>query len=66
MINSFHVWNTPEFNNDPEAQFDAFNAIKDEYMPAPHPAWTAVGTTGLLAPNGIIEVQMIAHVPARP
>jgi len=32
-------------------------------MGAPHPAWTAVGTSGLLAPNGVVEIQMIAYVP---
>jgi hypothetical protein len=29
-------------------------------MHGPKPAWTAVGTTGLLADAGIVEVQMIA------
>jgi enamine deaminase RidA (YjgF/YER057c/UK114 family) len=32
----------------------------------PHPAWAAVGTTGLLAPNGAVEIQMIAYVPQKP
>jgi enamine deaminase RidA (YjgF/YER057c/UK114 family) len=29
---------------------------------SPYPAWTAVGTTGLLADGGIVEVQLIATV----
>jgi hypothetical protein len=37
--------------------------VKDEFMPAPHPAWTAVGTTGLLLETGVVEIQMIAHLP---
>jgi len=63
MINSFHVWNGPNFDGSRDEQFAAFSAVKDEFMPPPHPAWTAVGTTGLLADNGIVEIQMIAYSP---
>jgi enamine deaminase RidA (YjgF/YER057c/UK114 family) len=31
-------------------------------MPPPHPAWTAVGTTGLALDTGVVEIQAIAHV----
>ncbi|MBW8815729.1 MAG: RidA family protein [Caulobacterales bacterium] len=65
MINSFHVWNGPGFTGSREEQFATFSAAKDEFMPAPHPAWTAVGTTGLLAPDGVVEIQMIAYAPKR-
>jgi enamine deaminase RidA (YjgF/YER057c/UK114 family) len=30
-----------------------------------HPAWTAVGTTGLLATDGVVEIQMIAYAPRK-
>lgn len=63
MINTFHVWDGPGFQGSRDEQFAAFSAVKDEFMSAPHPAWTAVGTTGLLAPNGVVEIQMIAYVP---
>ena len=49
----------------PFVQLAMFNAVKSEFMKAPHPAWTAVGTTGLLNPHGIVEVQMIAKVPGK-
>ena len=65
MINSFHVFNSPNFAGTRDEQFAAFGAVKDEFMSVPHPAWTAVGTTGLLLDTGIVEVQMIAHVPTR-
>ena len=65
MINSFHVWTGPHFTGSRDEHFAAFSAVKDEFMPPPHPAWTAVGTTGLLADSGLVEIQMIAHVPAR-
>lgn len=63
MINTFHVWNGPGFTGTRDEQFAAFSAVKDEFMPAPHPAWTAVGTTGLLVDNGVVEIQMIAYAP---
>lgn len=65
MINSFHVWQGPNFAGDRDAQFAAFDDVVGEYIQAPYPAWTAVGTTGLLVDTGIVEVQMIAHVPAK-
>lgn len=63
MINSFHVWDGPGFKGTREEQFAALSAVKDEFMAAPHPAWTAVGTTGLLNPDGVVEIQIIAYVP---
>jgi hypothetical protein len=46
------------------AQFTAFREVKAEFMPAPHPAWTAVGTSGLIRELEIVEVQMIAYAAA--
>lgn len=65
MINTFHVWNGPGFKGTRDEQFAAFAKAKDEFMSAPHPAWTAVGTTGLLADDGVVEIQMIAHAPRK-
>jgi enamine deaminase RidA (YjgF/YER057c/UK114 family) len=62
MINSFHVWQGPDFAGTRDEQFAAFEAVIDEFMKPPYPAWTAVGTTGLLGSNGIVEVQLIAKV----
>ena len=62
MINSFHVWTSPNFEGDARTQLTTFIAVKDEFMPPPHPAWTAVGTTGLAIDTGVVEIQMIAHL----
>jgi len=62
MINTFHVWKSDNFEGDRNAQLAAFIAVKDEFMPPPHPAWTAVGTTGLALDTGVVEIQMIAHL----
>jgi enamine deaminase RidA (YjgF/YER057c/UK114 family) len=63
MINSFHVWQGPNFSGTREEQFAAFEAVIGEFMKPPYPAWTAVGTTGLLSDGGIVEVQLIARIP---
>ena len=65
MINSFHVFDSPHFKGTKEEHFAAVLAVKAEFMKAPHPAWTAVGTTGLLSDTGLVEIQLIARVPAR-
>ena len=62
MINTFHVWASDNFQGDKSAQLSAFIAVKDEFMPPPHPAWTAVGTTGLAIDTGVVEIQLIAHL----
>ena len=62
MINSFHVWQGPNFAGSRDEQFAAFEAVIDEFMKPPYPAWTAVGTTGLLGNDGIVEVQLMAKV----
>jgi enamine deaminase RidA (YjgF/YER057c/UK114 family) len=63
MINSYHDWSAPEFRGDRTSQLTAFREVKAEFMPPPHPAWTAVGTSGLICEAGIVEVQMIAYAP---
>ena len=61
MINTFHVWQGPNFTGTRDEQFKAFEDVIDEFMKPPYPAWTAVGTTGLLSDGGIVEIQLIAH-----
>ena len=62
MLNTFHVWQTPNFEGDKRAQFEAFSAVKDEFMKPPYPAWTAVGATALIPDNGIVEIQAVVHL----
>jgi enamine deaminase RidA (YjgF/YER057c/UK114 family) len=66
MINSFHVWQGPNFAGSRDEQFWAFEDVIGEFMKPPYPAWTAVGTTGLLSDGGIVEVQLIAKVAEAP
>jgi enamine deaminase RidA (YjgF/YER057c/UK114 family) len=65
MMRTFHVWNSPHFRGTRDEHFEAFLAVKNEFMKAPHPAWTAVGTTGLLTDAGLVEIEMVARVPQK-
>jgi enamine deaminase RidA (YjgF/YER057c/UK114 family) len=65
MINSFHVWQGPNFTGNRGDQFKAFEQVKEEFMRGPKPAWTAIGTSSLLPDAGIVEVQMIAQIPRK-
>jgi enamine deaminase RidA (YjgF/YER057c/UK114 family) len=63
MVNSFHVWKGPNFDGTVDEHWDTFYEVAGEYIKAPYPAWTAVGTTALLADSGIVEVQLIVRLP---
>lgn len=64
MINSFHVWEGPDFTGTKDQQIEVIARVWREFSDGPRPAWTAVGTTGLLGDGGIVEIQLIAHAPA--
>jgi enamine deaminase RidA (YjgF/YER057c/UK114 family) len=42
----------------------AFMAVKDKYLPAPFPAWTAIGVSELAFPGGLAEVRVTARLRA--
>lgn len=65
MINSFHVWEGPNAPMPRGEQIAIINRVKADYIKGPHPAWTAVGITGLLDPRGVVEIQLIAHAPVK-
>lgn len=65
MINTFHVWQSDNFRGTRDQQFEAFSQALAEYIHPPYPAWTAVGTSGLLADTGVVEIQMIARAHPR-
>ncbi|MDH6195758.1 enamine deaminase RidA (YjgF/YER057c/UK114 family) [Mycobacterium frederiksbergense] len=39
-----------------------FGEVKDEFVAAPYPAWTAVGVTELAMPGALVEIQIIARM----
>lgn len=62
-INTFHVLDgkTTKLTIDEQALVIAETNAK--YAVEPHPAWTAVGTSGLFIPEGIVEIEMVAYAP---
>jgi enamine deaminase RidA (YjgF/YER057c/UK114 family) len=40
----------------------AFGKVKDEFVAAPYPAWTAVGVTELAVPGALVEIQINARM----
>ena len=38
----------------------SFRKIKDEYIKAPYPAWTAIGVSELATPGLVIELKVVA------
>ena len=62
-INTFHVLDgkTTDLRIDEQALVIA--ETKAKYAVEPHPAWTAVGTSGLFAPRGIVEIELVVYAP---
>ena len=40
----------------------AFMQVKDRYIAEPYPAWTAIGTTELAVPGGLVEIRVTARL----
>jgi enamine deaminase RidA (YjgF/YER057c/UK114 family) len=45
-----------------QANLPAFMKVKDRYMQAPYPAWTAIGITELAFPGGLVEIKVITRL----
>ncbi|MEA2625572.1 MAG: hypothetical protein QOD06_1617 [Candidatus Binatota bacterium] len=41
-----------------------FMSVKDRYLKAPYPAWTAIGVTELAIPGGLVEIKVVARLRA--
>lgn len=50
------------YHTDPNAQIDSFAKVKNRYIKSPPPAWSAIGTSGLLQPGALAEIAVVAHV----
>ena len=51
------------FHTDMAAQIYEFADVKNEYIKAPFPAWTAIGVSALYEPEGLVEVKLIVRNP---
>lgn len=62
-INTFHVLDGKNTALAIDEQALVIAETKARYAVEPHPAWTAVGTTGLFSPRGIVEIEMVVYSP---
>ena len=51
------------YHVDMATHFDCFVRVKDRYIKAPYPAWTAVGVSELAVPGGLMEIRAVAMAP---
>ncbi|MBV7257888.1 hypothetical protein KCG44_13970 [Pacificimonas sp. WHA3] len=49
------------FHTDIAAQITPFVTVKNRYIKAPFPAWTAVEVSGLYEPEGLVEIKVAAR-----
>lgn len=49
------------FHVDLQKHMGTFMKVKDEFVTAPYPAWTAIGITELAIPGALVEIQVIAR-----
>lgn len=62
-INTYHVLDGKSTSLAIDEQALVIAETKAKYAVEPHPAWTAVGTTGLFSPRGIVEIEMVVYAP---
>jgi enamine deaminase RidA (YjgF/YER057c/UK114 family) len=51
------------FHTDLTTQMPAIVAVKNRYVKAPPPAWTAIQVSRLIPDSGITEIKMVAKLP---
>lgn len=62
-INTFHVLDGKNTSLTIDEQALVIAETRAKYGVEPHPAWTAVGTTGLFSPRGIVEIELVVYAP---
>lgn len=53
------------YHVDLPGQIEAFSRVKDRYVTAPYPAWTAIDVDRLFPDNGTVEIRVVAYAPQR-
>ncbi len=49
------------FHTDLAGQINEFSEVKNRYIKAPFPAWTAIGISALYEPTGLVEIKIVAR-----
>jgi enamine deaminase RidA (YjgF/YER057c/UK114 family) len=50
------------YHLDLRSQADALLVVASEFLAAPYPAWSAVGVTGLIEEDALVEMSCVARV----
>ncbi len=53
------------YHTDLAAQLNDIVPVKNRYVRAPFPAWTAIGITALYEPTAVTEIKIVARVTPR-
>ncbi len=53
------------FHTDLTTQLGPIAAVKNKYVKAPFPAWTAIGVSRLVPDRGVTEIKLVAKLPAK-
>jgi enamine deaminase RidA (YjgF/YER057c/UK114 family) len=53
------------YHTDVVPQVEAMKTVKNRYVKAPFPAWTAIGVSRLLPERGITEIKLVAKLPKK-
>lgn len=53
------------FHTDLRGHIDEFAAVKNRYVKAPFPTWTAIGVSALYEPSAVVEIKVVAKLPPR-
>lgn len=61
-LTTFHVFGSPSFKGAKREHIDAFRRVKDEFVKAPYPTWTAIGVSELFPDGGLVEIRVIARL----
>lgn len=51
------------YHVDLRRHLDAFLAVKSRHLPAPYPAWSAIGVSELITVGALVEIRVIAQDP---
>ncbi|MEM9086405.1 MAG: Rid family hydrolase [Pseudomonadota bacterium] len=54
------------FHRDIPTSLPALAEVKSRYITAPYPTWTVIGTNGLYAPEGELEIKITARLTPKP
>ena len=63
-LTTFHVFGSAMFAGTKREHIDAFRRVKDEFVPAPYPAWTGIGIAELFPDGGLVEIKVVARLRA--